>query len=286
MTTLATVIGKGVIGSRPAAASAGRLYFSTEPKTYRDNGSSWDDVSDAGTAGNLTGDVTSVGLATTIGAGKVTEAMQVLANNTTQNVSTTKHGYAPILPNDATKYLDGTGAYTVPAGGGGGGVTQSYLGYNTIGGSTEVITANRIFMKKFTMASAGLVNELELYLDEDADQVCGLPTIAVWADNAGVPDSLIAQQGDVTAADNFYLGASSSSWPARWIGVGSFGKWLTAADYWVGWMFSDVGNLRMYYDAGSDRILPTSAAWLANGDRYVQSDSTHKFSGRVSFLTL
>ena len=48
MTTLATVIGKGAIGSRPAAASAGRLYFSTEPKTYRDNGSSWDDVSDSG----------------------------------------------------------------------------------------------------------------------------------------------------------------------------------------------------------------------------------------------
>lgn len=39
---------------------------------------------------------------------------------TTNNVSTTKHGFAPKLPNDATKYLDGTGAYTVPAGGGGG----------------------------------------------------------------------------------------------------------------------------------------------------------------------
>lgn len=29
-------------------------------------------------------------------------------------------GLAPALPNDATKYLDGTGAYSVPAGGGGG----------------------------------------------------------------------------------------------------------------------------------------------------------------------
>lgn len=42
---------------------------------------------------------------------------------TTGNVSTTKHGFAPKLPNDATKYLDGTGAYTVPAGTGGGGTT-------------------------------------------------------------------------------------------------------------------------------------------------------------------
>ena len=68
----------------------------------------------------LSGDVSGSGtgaITTTIGAGKVTEAMQVLADNTTNNVSTTKHGYAPKLPNDATKYLDGTGAYTVPTGG-------------------------------------------------------------------------------------------------------------------------------------------------------------------------
>ena len=40
---------------------------------------------------------------------------------TTLNVSTTAHGLTPKLPNDATKYLDGTGAYTVPAGSGGAG---------------------------------------------------------------------------------------------------------------------------------------------------------------------
>lgn len=67
------------------------------------------------TNANLTGNVTSVGNATTIAAGVVTEAMQVLADNTTQNVSTTKHGYAPKAPNDSTKYLDGTGAWSVPA---------------------------------------------------------------------------------------------------------------------------------------------------------------------------
>lgn len=69
----------------------------------------------------MSGDITisNTGV-TTIGASKVTEAMQVLADNTTNDVSTTKHGYAPKAPNDATKYLDGTGAWSVPAGGGGG----------------------------------------------------------------------------------------------------------------------------------------------------------------------
>lgn len=42
-----------------------------------------------------------------------------LTDITTANVSTTKHGFAPKLPNDATKYLDGTGSYSVPSGGGG-----------------------------------------------------------------------------------------------------------------------------------------------------------------------
>lgn len=48
--------------------------------------------------------------------GAVVEADVTLADNTTNNVSTTKHGFAPKSPNDATKYLDGSGAYSVPAG--------------------------------------------------------------------------------------------------------------------------------------------------------------------------
>lgn len=39
-----------------------------------------------------------------------------LSDNTTANVSTSKHGFAPKSPNDATKYLDGTGAYSIPSG--------------------------------------------------------------------------------------------------------------------------------------------------------------------------
>ncbi|KKN27847.1 hypothetical protein LCGC14_0860400 [marine sediment metagenome] len=43
-------------------------------------------------------------------------------DNTDLNASTSKHGLTPKYPNDATKYLDGTGVYSIPAGAGGGGV--------------------------------------------------------------------------------------------------------------------------------------------------------------------
>jgi hypothetical protein len=84
----------------------------------------------------LTGDVTGSGatsIATTIANnavttakinnGAVTEAKLTLADNATGNVSTSAHGFAPKAPNDATKFLDGTGAYSVPAGG----VLRSYI---------------------------------------------------------------------------------------------------------------------------------------------------------------
>ena len=55
----------------------------------------------------------------TVTSSAVVEADQTLSDNTTNNVSTSKHGYAPKAPNDATRYLDGTGNYSTPAGSGG-----------------------------------------------------------------------------------------------------------------------------------------------------------------------
>jgi hypothetical protein len=42
------------------------------------------------------------------------------ADNTTNNVSAAKHGFVPKAPAVATQYLDGTGAWSTPAGGGSG----------------------------------------------------------------------------------------------------------------------------------------------------------------------
>ncbi|KRR18136.1 discoidin domain-containing protein [Bradyrhizobium retamae] len=68
----------------------------------------------------------------------VREADLSTSDVTTGNVSTTKHGFAPKLPNDATRYLDGTGAYSVP---GSSPITQTMFDLfrnpaNGVGGNT------------------------------------------------------------------------------------------------------------------------------------------------------
>src|ERR1019366_1532103 len=48
--------------------------------------------------------------------GMASDADVTFTDITSGNVSTTRHGFAPKAPNNATKYLDGTGVYSTPAG--------------------------------------------------------------------------------------------------------------------------------------------------------------------------
>ena len=48
----------------------------------------------------------------------VTDANLTTTDITTNDVSTSKHGFVPKAPNDATKFLDGTGVFSVPSAGG------------------------------------------------------------------------------------------------------------------------------------------------------------------------
>lgn len=86
------------------------------------------------TNADLTGDVTTSGtVATTIANsavttakindGAVTEAKQTLADNTTNDVSTSKHGYAPKGDGSTTKFLNANGAYSTPSAAAGGAVS-------------------------------------------------------------------------------------------------------------------------------------------------------------------
>lgn len=51
------------------------------------------------------------------GGGTLAEAALALTDITTNNVTTTAHGFAPKLINDGTKYLNGVGGWSIPPGG-------------------------------------------------------------------------------------------------------------------------------------------------------------------------
>jgi hypothetical protein len=76
----------------------------------------------------------------------VVEADITTADNTTDNVSTSKHGFAPKGDNNAAHYLDGTGAYSTPAGGSGatgpGVCAIYYTNLTTVGNTNLVINCN------------------------------------------------------------------------------------------------------------------------------------------------
>ncbi|MEO6901535.1 MAG: hypothetical protein ABI241_00445 [Bacteroidia bacterium] len=79
---------------------------------------------------------------------------------TTNNVSTTKHGFAPKLPNDDTKYLDGKGNYTTPPGGGS---SLTYSADAALTGATTINlngigTAHRTLSGNATITISGMVN--------------------------------------------------------------------------------------------------------------------------------
>jgi hypothetical protein len=65
---LQDVVLKGIFSARPAASSAGAIYYSTDNgKIYRDNGTTWDDVTPAGGAVSSLTTTGSSGAASLIG---------------------------------------------------------------------------------------------------------------------------------------------------------------------------------------------------------------------------
>lgn len=118
---------------------------------------------------------------------------------TTNDASTSKHGFLKKLNNDATYYMDGTGNWSIPAGGGGGGSpggSNTQVQYNDAGSFAG--------SSGFTADSSGNVNALSLTITGDVLQ---LPA----SGSGGRPtatDGRIRYNTDLSR----YEGVHSSSW--------------------------------------------------------------------------
>ena len=100
---------------------------------------------DAGAANEFVTGITSGGVIT---RAQPTEANLSTSDVTTNNATTAKHGLLKKLSNNANEYMDGTGNWSTPAGGGGGTITTrfwypfGYPGYNA--GNTQAMAPSNV----------------------------------------------------------------------------------------------------------------------------------------------
>lgn len=141
---------------------------------------------------------------TNTGDQTVSDAATTFTDITTNNVSITKHGYAPKAPNDATKYLDGSGAWSTPAGSGGGSgdmilaSAQTITGAKTFNPATLLDKGNQVFNVK----SYGAVG------NDTADDTTAIQSAIAAAAAVGGVVWFPAGTYKITAALKLYTGTT------------------------------------------------------------------------------
>lgn len=166
-----------------------------------------------------------------------------------------------VFPNGTLGIASHVATYT-PAGGGGGGSgagVQAYLGKNAVGASWETLTTNRIYWKKFVLAVATRVEQIDVYLRASTDNIASLNGMLAL-DNSNAPGVLIA--GALSSLT--YL-SNSGSMPGagRWFSF-PVGQYLAAGTYWAGFN-SDQARYDVAYDTGGSDQYFTPSGFYETG---------------------
>lgn len=174
-------------------------------------------------------------------------------------------------------------AWAPAAGGGGGGLTQSYLGYNTIGANSEniQISAFPVFFKTFTLAKASLIVSVDCYLKDGGTGNVGGMAVCIFSDVSGSPSKMIAV-GRYSGQNTFINNTT-----AGWVAFG-LSAWLPAGTYWASWQCPDndgTSILQFYDTGGADKSMTETGAWTADTSYYTLSNTTKTYSTRVSILS-
>lgn len=165
---------------------------------------------------------------------------------------------------------------------GGGGLTASMAGYDTIGGTWTATDNRKQYCKKVTFASTTYVLGIEAYIRPNTDATIGYG-VALLADNSNAPGVLIG--GTLLAAGTAYF-SNSSSMPGagRWYGMG-IGKAVAAGDYWICFISGttiDIAN----DGSGSDQTF-TPSSFIVTGaypSAWTITTTSTKYSIRAAVL--
>lgn len=213
----------------------------------------------------------------------VTDAKLSTSDVTTNNASTTKHGFLKKLSNSALDFMDGTGAWSVP--GGGGGASPSYLGYNTVGGSTQAMTTNRLYCKQITAGGSGnVLLGVQAYLANTVEATLAY-SFSLFADSGtDTIGNLLSTTAD--ALPEAPINATGN-YPARWLGKAITYALAASTKYWVGVVItSGAAAPNLYYDgSGTDRYLALGSGGYTPDGAYVsQTNTGNKHSIRALVL--
>jgi hypothetical protein len=167
--------------------------------------------------------------------------------------------------------------------GSGGFLSQSYVGYNTAGGTTDAVAVSsyKQVYKQITLASPGLLTSIDAYVKGNLTNVQAL-YCAVVDDNAGVPGKVIALNAGETNGGTTLVNVAMNA-TARWIAL-PIGVWLPAGTYWIA---ITAGNeITLHYDgSGGDFTSVLGATWfepeLVGG---ASTNSSRKYSVRGSLI--
>lgn len=168
-------------------------------------------------------------------------------------------------------------------GGGGGGLTQAFVGKTTVGASYETATIARCYAKKITLANDCLLTDIEVYIKIVADVDAGQWHAFLWDDNGSgtAPKHLL--HSTATARNLVLEESSTGPRDPRWFGL-PIGRWLTAGDYWLGWQLFDT-DLNIAYDTGgSDPYMSPSNPQIGDWGLWSSTNSTRNYSVRANTI--
>lgn len=195
----------------------------------------------------------------------------------------------PTAETDDTLVLapDGAGGVEFRAeAGGGGALTQAYVGYNTIGGTWVAMTQSRILAKKVTIATACLITDIEAYIRENTNDASSAAGVGLYDDSGGSPNNLIQEgyRGAPILMDD--TSGAGGNQTGRWWGL-PIGRWVDPGDYWLAFFCTvqQSAAIEIAKDgSGSDKYHGTGGSFLGDWGFQATTTTTDTYSIRANTI--